>query len=92
LAGILPGGTPADASFAATGALKFSYTPHAVSDGSDGHTRIEFTQPTNEFGQTRTQVEELGLPPYPFNIFALLPFYTAETGNLFQRIAGAETI
>ena len=50
LAGILPDGTPAPVSIAGlgTGETNFSLTPHIVSDGSDGHSRIFFTVPTVE--------------------------------------------
>jgi hypothetical protein len=48
LAGILPDGTPADASIAATGVLALSLAPHTISDGSDGHSRVFFTVPTDD--------------------------------------------
>jgi hypothetical protein len=82
LAGILPDGTSADASFAGNGALHGGYTPHVVSDGSDGHSRIEFTQPTDEQGHTFSQVS--GLEQF------FLGF--SRSGNLYQRIDGTETI
>jgi len=80
LAGVLPDGSPADASFAGGRAGTFAYTPHVVSDGSDGHSRIEFTQPTNGTGQT---FSEMGLFEQAF---------LETTGNLFQRIDGTETV
>jgi hypothetical protein len=80
LAGILPDGRPADASFAGTGAGagtgSFTYTPHVVSDGSDGHSRIIFTQPTDDTGQTFSQLDMFG------QLFLLLG---TQSGNLFMR-------
>jgi hypothetical protein len=53
LAGILPNGTPAPVSVAGVGAGAEllgapSLTPHTISDGSDGHSRVFFTVPTDE--------------------------------------------
>jgi hypothetical protein len=53
LAGILPDGTPAPVSIAGVGAGAGSFgnprlTPHTISDGSDGHSRVFFTVPTDE--------------------------------------------
>jgi hypothetical protein len=84
LAGILPDGTPADASFAGTRAGSFTYTPHVVSDGSDGHSRIIFTQPTDSTGQTFSQVAD------PISQFFLL--FGGQTGNLFMREDHAQTV
>jgi hypothetical protein len=83
LAGILPDESPADASFAGTRAAKFTYTPHVVSDGSDGHSRIMFTQPTDDSGQTFSQLDLLG------------QFFLssgARSGNLFMRVDDAQTV
>jgi hypothetical protein len=84
LAGILPDGTPADFSVGGLGARGLYNTPHVVSDGSDGHIRIEFTQPTNEAGETFSELDPFG------QILLALP--SDKSGNLFQRIDGAETI
>jgi hypothetical protein len=83
LAGILPDGRPADASFAGTRAGKFTYTPHVVSDGSDGHSRVIFTQPTDDTGQTFSQLDLFGQ-------FSLM--FTAMSGNLFMRVDHAQTV
>ncbi len=85
LAGVLPDGEPADASFAGTSAG--TYTPHVVSDGSDGHTRIEFTQPTTNEGATYAQFQD------EEDLFGMFSINSGvQTGNLFQRIDGTETI
>jgi len=85
LAGVLPDGSPADASFAGTGARKFEVTPHVVSDGSDGHSRIVFTQPTDASGQTADQLD-------PFSQLAILVFTSAGQGNVFMRVDHAQTV
>jgi hypothetical protein len=85
LAGILPDGRPADASFAGTRSGFFTYTPHVVSDGSDGHSRIIFTQPTDSTGQTLSQLD-------PSDIFGQFFLLLSQTGNLFMRIDHAQTV
>jgi hypothetical protein len=89
LAGILPDGRPADASFAGTragaGSGLFTYTPHVVSDGSDGHSRIIFTQPTTSAGQTLSELD-------PVNIFGQIVVLLAQAGNLFMREDHAQTV
>jgi hypothetical protein len=57
LAGILPDGTAAEVSIAGAGAggnrpSGPGLTPHTISDGSDGHSRIFFTAPTDSDGTT----------------------------------------
>lgn len=80
LASILPNGEPADSAFAATNALfSETHTPHAVSDGSDGHIRLFFTQPTDGEGHT-------------FNEAGPLALTGVESGNLFVRVDGSETM
>lgn len=85
LAGVLPNGEAADASFAGEGAkaATFAYTPRVVSDGSDGHTRIEFTQPMNEEGKTFGELDPTS------QLFLML---SGRSGRLYQRIDGAETV
>jgi hypothetical protein len=83
LAGILPDGSPADESFAGTRAGKFTYTPHVVSDGSDGHSRIMFTQPTDEGGLTFSQLDVVG---------QLFLNFGATSGNLFARVDDSQTV
>jgi hypothetical protein len=85
LAGILPDGRPADASFAGMRAGFFSYTPHVVSDGGDGHSRIVFTQPTDSAGQTLSQLD-------PSDIFGQFFLLNAQAGNLFMRVDHAQTV
>lgn len=55
LVGILPDGTSADASIAGEGANLGYLTPGVISDGSDGHTRVFFTQPTDDAGHSLSQ-------------------------------------
>jgi hypothetical protein len=83
LAGLLPDGSPADMSFAGDGARNFVYTPHVVSDGSDGHTRVMFTQPTASDGRTFSQLDL-------FSQFFLVA--GAKAGNLFMRVDHAQTV
>lgn len=85
LAGILPNGTPADASVAGTSALHVEVTPHVVSDGSDGHSRVFFVQPTDGSGRTMSQLGPSG----SLNVHA---FVEADQGNLFMRVDDAQTI
>ncbi len=82
LAGILPDGTPADASFAGEGASHFFRTPGVVSDGSDGHSRIFFTQPTDESGTTLSQAPDLG---------TAIGINQSPSGNLYMRVDHATT-
>ena len=77
LAGVLPDGTAADASFAGQGADNHVPTPDVVSDGSDGHTRIFFTQPTDGSGGTWST--------NPFGVFQ------STGGNVFVRVDHAST-
>jgi len=85
LAGILPDGRAADASFAGTRAGAFTYTPHVVSDGRDGHSRIIFTQPTDGAGHTLSQLD-------PSDIFGQIFLLLGQTGNLFMREDHAQTV
>jgi hypothetical protein len=82
LAGVLPGEVAADASEAGTGASHQTLTPHTISDGTDGHSRVFFTQPTTESGQT---VSELGSFGFGFS-------GAPEVGNLFMRVDHSETV
>jgi hypothetical protein len=50
-----PACVAADGSIAGQGAGKEFRTPHTVSDGSDGHIRVFFTQPTDPQGFTSSQ-------------------------------------
>lgn len=83
LAGILPDGTAADMSVAGGGALLLTYTPHVVSDGSDGHTRVMFTQPTADDGSTFSELDPFG------QLFLVLGL---PTGNLFMRVDHSQTV
>lgn len=86
LAGILPDGTPADVSVAGDGVGAShglqNRTPHVVSDGTDGHTRVFFTQPTDATGQTSTELTD----------FARVSVNRAMSGNIFARIDGTATV
>lgn len=86
LAGILPDGRgPADASVAGDGvgaSHQQNRTPHVVSNGADGHTRIFFTQPTNASGQTSSELSG----------FQRIQASRAFSGNLFARIDGVSTV
>ncbi len=79
-----PACVPADMSFAGDSARNLFYTPHVVSDGSDGHTRVMFTQPTASDGRTFSQLDS-------FSQFFLV-FGQTTTGNLFMRIDNAQTV
>jgi hypothetical protein len=99
LASVLPSGEPADEAIAATGAgagsTPNSNRPHVVSDGSDGHSRVEFTQPTVNFAGmplTFSQVGALFGEDAYLAYFHLGIFGNITEGNLFQRIDGTETI
>jgi LSD1 subclass zinc finger protein len=80
-AGFLPDGSPADVSIAAAGAGSF-LTPGALSDGTDGHDRVFFTQPTNASGQTSSQVSGAN---------AQQAIDLSSLGNLFVRVDHQET-
>ena len=82
LAGILPDGSAADASFAGQGANQGFLTPDVVSDGSDGHSRIFFTQPTDASGGTLSQQGGL---------FGAAGVNASLGGNLFMRVDHALT-
>jgi hypothetical protein len=82
LAGILPDGSAADAAFAGEGANLFNLTPDVVSDGSDGHSRVFFTQPTDASGNTLAQQNSLG---GSFSVNG------SSSGNLFMRVDHAVT-
>lgn len=82
LAGVLPDGSAADVSIAASGATAGRLTPGALSDGSDGHDRVFFTQPTNAAGQTSSELVS------PFLQTAV---NLASLGNLFIRVDHAVT-
>jgi hypothetical protein len=63
LAGILPNGTSAPVSIAGVGAgaespSAPSLTPHTISDGSDGHSRVFFTVPTDDSENISAQSKE----------------------------------
>lgn len=65
----------ADASIAGHGARNNWLTPHVVSNGSDGHSRVFFTQPTNNEGDTSSQV---GFP-------GEIQIIRAVSGRIFMR-------
>jgi hypothetical protein len=50
MAGVLEDGSPAEVSSAGQGQLDERETRHTISDGSDGHSRVFFTVPTDRFG------------------------------------------
>lgn len=85
LVGILPDGAPADVSFAGTGIRNATLTPHTISDRSDGHTRIIFTQPTDVNGVTASQAD-------PLDAGTQIGINFSESGNLFMRIDEAATV
>lgn len=78
-----PACVAADMSFAGDSARRLAYTPHVVSDGSDGHTRVMFTQPTAGDGRTFGQLDPIGQ-------FFLVQ--GAASGNLFMRVDHAQTL
>lgn len=82
LAGVLPDGSAADVSIAASGATAGRLTLGALSDASDGHDRVFFTQPTNSVGQTSSEV----VGPFPQTSINL-----SSLGNLFMRVDHAVT-
>lgn len=84
LVGVLPNGSAADTSLAGDGVGVLhinNRTPHVVSDGSDGHSRIFFTQPTNASGLTSSQLA--GAAHDQVN--------RGFIGNVYVRIDGAVT-
>jgi hypothetical protein len=83
LAGVLPDDdeSAADVSIAASGASAGRLTPGALSDGSDGHDRVFFTQPTNAAGQTSSEVSPSSQTSINFS----------SLGNLFMRLDHAST-
>jgi len=89
LAGVLPGGEPADISNAGVGAHDLSYSPHVISDGSDGHSRVFFLQPTDSEGHTFSEID-------PSETFAQLGFLSEQSGvalgNLYARVDHSQTI
>jgi hypothetical protein len=78
LAGILPDGSAADASFAGQGASKAVQVPGVVSDGLDGHVRVFFTQPTDETGRTLSQAAG--------DLSGEIAINRSLAGNLFMRV------
>jgi hypothetical protein len=84
LAGVLPGGAAADASFAGQKARAPHLTPAVLSDGSDGHSRVIFTQPANAEGQTVSQLPEGQQQP--------LDEAGSASGNLFMRVDQSTTV
>jgi hypothetical protein len=84
-----PACVAADVSIAGRGAggshTGIPRTPHVVSDGSDGHTRIFVTQPTDAAGLTSDQVRTTP-PPLQNNLNASF------SGRLFMRVDGQSTI
>jgi hypothetical protein len=81
LAGVLPDGTAADLSIAGQGAGSTNIPlllRHVISDGADGHSRIFFTQPTDDAGSTLDE----GAPPF---------IATSSGGKLFMRVDHAVT-
>jgi len=89
LAGVLPDGSPADVSFAGTGARYFNYTTHVVSDGTDGHSRVFFAQPTDANGRTFSEID-------PSDVFGQLSFMGDQSGlakgNVYARVDHSQTI
>ncbi|HEX4806913.1 MAG TPA: hypothetical protein VFU94_13525 [Conexibacter sp.] len=80
-----PACVPADVSLAGEGTgvsrnASSSRTPNTISDGSDGHVRVFFTQPTDGSGQTSDQAGN----PDAIN--------TAYSGRLFMRVDGTSTV
>ena len=89
LAGVLPDGSAADMSLSGTGARYTNYTPHVVSDGSDGHSRTFFVQPTDAAGGTFSDID-------PTNLFGQLVFLGQQSGlangNVYARVDHSQTI
>jgi len=89
LVGVRPDGTPAPFSIAGEGASNPEYTPNVVSDGSDGHSRVFFGEPTGPSGETLSQIE-------PSNIFSqfLFMLFAGDNGagNVYARIDHSSTI
>ena len=81
LAGVLPDGTAAPLSIAGQGAggsHRVWKTPHTISDGSDGHSRIFFTSPTDGSGAT-SNGEAAG------NLFVRIDGTTTDQVNASER-------
>ena len=83
------GGGPAciaaDMSVAGGSARKERYTPRVVSDGSDGHTRVIFTQPANGEGETYSKMSL-------FEQFAQGFGRSPVSGNLFMQVDDSQTV
>ncbi len=82
-----PACAPADVSLAGqgTGVSRgnfANFSPHVISDGSDGHTRVFFTQPATEAGQTTQE----------FNENAAVGVSQGFEGRLYMRTDGASTV
>jgi hypothetical protein len=80
-----PACVPADVSLAGQGTgvsrlASNNRTPHAISDGTDGHVRVFFTQPTDASGQTS---DDLGNSTDVNSAF---------TGRIFMRLDGTSTV
>lgn len=80
-----PACVPADVSLAGAGTgltrgAANNRTPHAISDGTDGHVRLFFTQPTDASGQTS---DDLG------DSTAVNSSYR---GRLYMRVDGTTTV
>ena len=91
LVGILPNGEAADVSIPGQGVEaqlppRTSYAPHVVSDGSDGHTRVFFTQPTDANGKTSSDLDPVSEPN------AVYFLSTSTTGKLFMRLDNTTTV
>jgi hypothetical protein len=81
LAGILPDGRPADGSIIGHGAganHAAARTVHTISDSSDGHTRVFFTQPTDPAGNSSSQLPDHS--PQQHDVI------TSLSGNVFMRV------
>jgi hypothetical protein len=79
--GVLPDGSAADVSIAGSGAgatHAAARMVHTVSDGSDGHSRIFFTQPTNDTGQTSSELPDRSDDQAVLN--------ATPTGNVYMRV------
>lgn len=81
LAQILPDGEVADAAVAGRSTRRGGRTPHVLSDGTDGHSRLFFVQQTDAAGQTPS---ELGYSER-------VAVNSATSGNIFMRVDGAVT-
>ena len=81
LAQILPDGRPADAAVAGQSFSETKRSPHVVSDGSDGHSRVFFTQLADATGQTASQLSG----------DARRQLNQGTSGNVFMRVDDAVT-